>query len=82
MKNINKIIKHNRKSIMVTYEDNTFEIMTNALLLDIFFKLPSNDRNFYKIVQFFEDREENNIGPALYRYYTDIFKAKMAIEGK
>lgn len=81
MKNINKIVRHNRKSVLVTYDDNTFQIMTNALLLDIFYNTPVKDNNFNKIMSFFETKE-NDIGPVLYRNYNDIFKAKMVMEGK
>lgn len=79
MKNINKIVKHNRKSVLVTYDDNTFEVMTNVLLLDIFLHTPVKDNNFNKIMSFFETKE-NNIGHTLYRNYSDIFKAKMVME--
>ena len=81
-KNICKIARANKKSILITYEDGTFEKCYSEALLNYYIHLPSEHINNKAIISFFENRKENNISDGLYTPYNESFKIKSMLENK
>ena len=73
-----KIVRTSVKSMLITFEDGTYEKWPIRKLIDYFAHTVKSGSDEYKlIVSFFEDREVNGITRGLYNLYDEAYRAKI-----